>query len=106
MLVRSFNKTFGLNTTITVSSNNYGKNQHNEKFIPKIIYCLLNREFIPLYGDGLNTRDWINVNDNCEAIEKVFNNSLSGETYNVGANNEMTNLDLIDKIHDQLKKKP
>ncbi len=104
MLVRSFNKTFGLNTTITVSSNNYGKNQHDEKFIPKIIYCLLNREFIPLYGDGLNTRDWINVNDNCEAIEKVFNHSLSGETYNVGANNEIRNLDLIDKIYNQLKK--
>ena len=105
MLVRSFNKTFGLNTTISVCSNNYGKNQNKEKFIPSIINSLINGKSIPVYGDGLNVRDWINVKDHCEAIEKVFNNSSSGETYNVGANNEISNLELIDKIYFDLKKK-
>ncbi len=105
MLVRSFNKTFGLNTTISVCSNNYGKNQNKEKFIPTIINSLINGKSIPVYGDGLNVRDWINVKDHCEAIEKVFNNSSSGETYNVGANNEISNLELIDKIYFDLKKK-
>ena len=105
MLVRSFNKTFGLNTTISVCSNNYGKNQNKEKFIPTIINSLINGKSIPVYGDGLNVRDWINVKDHCEAIEKVFNNSSSGETYNVGANSEISNLELIDKIYFDLKKK-
>ena len=103
MIVRSFNKTYGLNTTITISSNNYGKNQHKEKFIPKVINCLINKKYIPVYGDGLNVRDWINVIDHCEAIIAVFNNSLSGETYNVGANNEITNLELINKLYCELK---
>ena len=104
MLVRSFNKTYGLNTTISVSSNNYGKNQNKEKFIPTIINSLINGKFIPVYGDGLNIRDWINVKDHCEAVEKIFNNSLIGETYNVGANNEISNLELIEKIYSELKK--
>ena len=65
MLVRSFNKTYGLNTTIFISSNNYGKNQNkqSEKFIPTIINSLINGKSIPVYGDGLNVRDWINVID-------------------------------------------
>ena len=104
MLVRSFNKTYGLNTTITISSNNYGKNQNKEKFIPTIINSLLNGKSIPVYGDGLNVRDWINVKDHCEAVEKVFNSSKSGETYNVGANNEISNLELIEKLYLDLKK--
>ena len=104
MLVRSFNKTYGLNTTITISSNNFGKNQHKEKFIPKIINCLMNKKSIPVYGDGLNVRDWINVIDHCEAIITVFNNSLSGEIYNIGANNEISNLELINKLYCELKK--
>ncbi len=104
MLVRSFNKTYGLNTTISVSSNNYGKNQNKEKFIPTIINSLINGKSIPVYGDGLNVRDWINVKDHCEAVEKVFNNSLNGEIYNVGANNEISNLELIEKIYFELKK--
>ena len=104
MLVRSFNKTYGLNTTITISSNNFGKNQHKEKFIPTIISCLINKKSIPVFGDGLNVRDWINVIDHCEAILTVFNNSLSGETYNVGAKNELSNLELIDRLYYDLKK--
>ena len=104
MLVRSFNKTYGLNTTISISSNNYGKNQNNEKFIPTIINSLLNGKSIPVYGDGLNVRDWINVIDHCEAIVTVFNKSNSGQTYNVGANNEISNLELIEKLYMDLKK--
>jgi len=95
MLVRSFNITYGLNTSISVSSNNFGKNQNNEKFIPKIIECIRSKSEIPVYGDGKNVRDWVFVNDNCRAIDLIFNNGKSGEQYNVGANNEITNLDLI-----------
>lgn len=99
MLVRSFNKTYGLNTTISISSNNYGDNQDLEKFIPTIITSLNNNAPIPLYGDGLNIRDWIHVSDNCSAIEKIFNQSETGKTYNVGAKNEITNYDLIEMIY-------
>ena len=99
MLVRSYHKTYGLNTTITLSSNNYGPGQHDEKFIPTIIKSLLNDREIPLYGSGDNVRDWIFVEENCKAIEMVFKNGISGESYNVGAKNELTNNDLINKIY-------
>ncbi len=95
MLVRSFNKTYGLNTTISISSNNFGKNQNKEKFIPKIIDCIKNSLEIPVYGDGNNSRDWISVEENCSAIDIIFNNAKSGEEYNVGGDNELTNLELI-----------
>ena len=72
MLVRSFNITYGLNTTTSISSNNFGPNQNNEKFIPKIIECLINSKPIPVYGDGLNIRDWIYVEDHCKAIDIIF----------------------------------
>ncbi len=98
MLVRSFNKTFGLNTTISISSNNFGPNQHNEKLIPKVINCLINNKSIPIYGDGKNIRDWIYVEEHCKAIEFIFNNSIAGESYNIGSGNEFTNIDLIDLI--------
>ena len=105
MMVRSFNKTYGLNTTTTICSNNYGKNQHNEKFIPKIINSSFSNMFIPVYGDGLNIRDWLHVDDHCQAIDLVFNNSCSGSVYNVGANNELSNLELIDIISSIFKNK-
>ena len=92
LIVRSFNKTYGLNTTISVSSNNFGMNQNKEKFIPKIINRLKNNESIPVYGNGENIRDWIFVNDHCIAIDLIFNNSDSGSTYNVGGNNELSNM--------------
>lgn len=98
MIVRSFNKTYGLNTSITISSNNFGPNQHNEKFIPKLIHCLLREKEIPVYGDGLNIRDWIFVDDHCKAIDLVYNNSFSGNTYNIAGKNEFSNLDLIEMI--------
>ena len=103
MIVRSYNKTFGLNTTISISSNNFGQHQNNEKFIPTVINSIINDNYIPVYGDGLNIRDWINVKDNCKAIELIFNKSLSGETYNIAGKNELTNLELIDIIYEIIK---
>ena len=105
MLVRSFNITYGLNTTTSISSNNFGPNQNNEKFIPKIIECLINSKPIPVYGDGLNIRDWIYVEDHCKAIDTIFRNSTNGNVYNIGGKNELTNLDLIDLISKKIKTK-
>jgi dTDP-glucose 4,6-dehydratase len=105
MLVRSFNKTYGLNTTTSISSNNFGPNQNNEKFIPKIIESLINSKPIPVYGDGLNIRDWIYVEDHCKAIDIIFRNSTDGNVYNVGGKNELTNLELIDLISKIIKTK-
>tara|TARA_Y100001954_G_scaffold239103_1_gene311104 strand:- start:6850 stop:7839 length:990 start_codon:yes stop_codon:yes gene_type:complete len=98
MLTRSFNKTYGLNTTISISSNNFGPNQHKEKFIPKIIECINNNNHIPVYGKGLNIRDWLHVTDNCKAIDLIFNEAKSGEKFNVASGNEISNIDLIDLI--------
>ncbi len=98
MLVRSFNKTYGLNTTISISSNNFGPNQHKEKLIPKIVKCINDKIPIPIYGDGMNIRDWIFVDDHCIAIDTIFNKSSSGETYNLAGKNELTNIDLVRTI--------
>ena len=87
-----------MDTTISVSSNNYGPNQHHEKFIPKIVKCLKEEKNIPIYGDGKNIRDWIYVDDNCRAIDLIYNKSKSGEVYNVGGNNEISNLELVKLI--------
>ena len=104
MLVKSFQRTYGLNTTISISSNNFGKNQNFEKFIPKVIKCLIDGEKIPVYGSGKNIRDWIYVLDNCDAIEKIYNNSKNGETYNVGSGNEYSNNQILEKIYCLMKK--
>ena len=99
MLVRCFNNTYGLNVTTSVSSNNYGPNQHAEKLIPKLISCInLDLKF-PLYGDGLNVRNWIYVKDNCEAISKIYNSSEIGSIYNVGTDQELSNIELIKMIY-------
>jgi len=99
MLVRSYNKTFGLNTTISVCTNNFGPNQNIEKFIPKIICSLLNNKEIPVYGDGKNIRDWICVYEHCKAVALIYNKSKSGNTYNICGDNEFTNLEIINLIH-------
>ena len=98
MIVRSFHKTYGLNTTISICSNNFGQNQNKEKFIPKIIECLKNNKLIPVYGNGKNIRDWIFVEDHCKLVEVIFNKSLPGNIYNIGGENELTNLKLIKSI--------
>jgi dTDP-glucose 4,6-dehydratase len=97
-LVLAAHKTFNLPACVTHCSNNYGPNQHAEKLIPKVIECLKNNTQIPIYGDGENIRDWVHVNDHVRAIDKVFHSGKNGERYNVGGENEMSNLDLVKKI--------
>lgn len=97
-LVRAWNKTYGLPTLQTHSANNYGEWQFPEKLIPVVILKCLRNENIPVYGDGSNIRDWIHVQDNVSALMLVFKEGKIGEKYNVNGNNELTNLDLINKI--------
>jgi len=97
-LVLAAYRTYNLPGCITHCSNNYGPNQHEEKLIPKVINCLKENNQIPVYGDGSNIRDWIHVEDHVKAIDKVFHSGKSGERYNVGSGNELTNLELIKKI--------
>lgn len=97
-LVRVYGRTFGLNITISNCSNNYGPHQHKEKLIPVVINKLFNGEKIPVYGNGKNVRDWLWVGDHVTAIDEIFHYGLKGHTYNVGGDNEMTNIDIIYKI--------
>ncbi len=98
LLVRSYVQTFGLDARITRSCNNYGINQYPEKLIPLAIKNLKEGKKIPIYGDGLNRREWIHVEDHCKAIQLVITKGNSGEIYNIGSGNEMSNLDLVEKI--------
>lgn len=104
MLVRSYFHTYGLNVVTTNCSNNYGPGQHSEKLIPTVIRKCLANENIPIYGTGENIRDWLYVTDHCDAIWTVFTKGRSGETYNIGGNNELTNIELINNICDILNK--
>jgi dTDP-glucose 4,6-dehydratase len=98
LLCRAYFETYGLQTIITRSSNNYGPYQHPEKLIPKtIINALLNKP-IPVYGTGKNVRDWLYVEDNCEAIDIVLHKGNSGEIYNIGANQELENIQVVKTI--------
>ncbi|MCR5436702.1 MAG: dTDP-glucose 4,6-dehydratase [Treponema sp.] len=106
LLVLSYYHTYGLNCTITNSSNNYGPNQANEKFIPKIITKLYSGKKIPIYGDGNNIRDWIFVEDNVNGIWKVLQNGRSGQRYNIGGGNELRNLDILKMLCVITGKKP
>ena len=94
LLVRSYVHTFGLPAVITRCSNNYGPYQFPEKLIPLFISNLLRDEPVPVYGDGLNVRDWIHVRDHCAAIDRVWRRGQVGEVYNVGGRCEKTNLEL------------
>ena len=98
MLVRSYHETFGLHVNITRCSNNYGPYQFPEKLIPLMIHNALNDKSLPVYGDGLNVRDWLYVEDHCSAIDLVLHKGVSGEVYNVGGRNERNNLQVIDTI--------
>ena len=93
--VRAYNHTFKLNTVTTRSSNNYGPYQFPEKMIPLCINNILANKNLPVYGDGLQIRDWLFVRDHCTAIWKVFNHGKTGEVYNIGGCNEMANLELV-----------
>ena len=97
-LVRSFNKTYKLPSTLLNCSNNFGPNQYEEKLIPLVINKALNRLKIPIYGNGEQIRDWIFVEDFCAAILMVLEKNMINEKFNIGANNEIRNIDLVEKI--------
>jgi dTDP-glucose 4,6-dehydratase len=103
-LVTSYYKTHGLPTLITRSSNNYGPYQFPEKLIPLVILNTMNNKKVPVYGDGMNVRDWLFVEDNCEAIDLVFHCGKVGEIYNIGGENELTNLFVVKFILKLLNK--
>ena len=98
MIVRSYQETYGMHTVITNCSNNYGSKQHDEKLIPTIIRKALAGESIPIYGDGLNIRDWLYVLDHCKGIDLVYHSGKEANVYNIGGRNERTNLQIVDAI--------
>ena len=97
-LVRAWHRTYGLPVKITNCSNNYGPLQFPEKLIPLMILNAVERKKLPIYGRGLNVRDWLYVTDHCEAIWQVVNKGAVGETYNIGGLNEKTNIDVVDTL--------
>lgn len=97
-LVRAYARTYGLPVTISNCSNNYGPRQHPEKFIPTVIRHALGGQPIPIYGQGDNRRDWLFVGEHCRAIDLIVHEGKNGETYNVGGNQEYSNLDLAGQI--------
>ena len=100
MLVRAYHHTYGLQTVITNCSNNYGPYQFPEKLIPVVIQSLLARKPVPVYGDGMNVRDWLYVRDHAEALWQVLTRGRSGETYNIGGHNEWANIRIVELICD------
>jgi len=106
MLVKAYYETFGLPVNITRCSNNYGPFHFPEKLIPLMIANALHDKKLPVYGDGLNVRDWLYVEDHCNAIDLVIHQGKNGEVYNIGGNNEKTNLEIVHTILEQLGKPP
>jgi dTDP-glucose 4,6-dehydratase len=98
LLVWAYYRTYGLPVAISRCSNNYGPRQHPEKFIPTVILNAMHDKPVPIYGDGLYVRDWIHVLDHCRAIDVIMHKGKAGEIYNVGADNELANIDLAKKI--------
>jgi dTDP-glucose 4,6-dehydratase len=98
LLALSYHTTYGLPVSLTRSSNNFGPWQYPEKVIPLFVTNLLDGKKVPLYGDGLNQRDWLFVEDNCAAIDLVLREGKPGEIYNIGAGNELTNKELTDRL--------
>ena len=97
-IVRSYHHTYGMNVTTSNCSNNYGPKQHVEKFIPVIISKCLAEQPIPVYGNGSNIRDWLYVLDHCKALDLIYHNGRSGETYNVGGHNERDNIQILKTV--------
>jgi len=95
LMAQAYHRTYGMPTLITRSSNNYGPRQYPEKLIPLTIKKALAGEPIPVYGDGLNVRDWLYVEDNCRAIDAVLRKGTPGDIFNIGGGNELSNIDLI-----------
>ena len=97
-LVRAYVNTYGVRATISNCSNNFGPNQHEEKLIPKTIKNAIRGKKVPVYGSGMNIRDWIYVEDHCSGIESVLLKGRTGESYLIGARNELTNLEMVELI--------
>ena len=104
LLALSYYKTYGVPVTVSRCSNNYGTHQYPEKLIPLMIQKALHDELLPVYGDGLNVRDWIHVLDHCRGIDTILKKGMPGEVYNIGANEEVANIDLVKRILDCLGK--
>jgi dTDP-glucose 4,6-dehydratase len=104
LLVRAYHKTYGLDTVITRCSNNYGPYQFPEKLIPLMISNALEDKPLPVYGDGMNVRDWIYVEDHCRAIDVIMHEGRGGEVYNIGANTELPNIEIVKIILNRLNK--
>lgn len=104
LIALAYHETFKMNVSVTNCSNNYGPYQHNEKLIPHMIKLALNDESLPVYGEGLNIRDWLYVEDHCEAIDLVLHNGKAGERYNIGGHNEKRNIEIVKLILKHLGK--
>lgn len=100
LLVRAYHHTYGMDTVISNCSNNYGPYQFPEKLIPVVIQNLVARKAIPVYGDGMNVRDWLYVQDHADALWVVLTRGQAGETYNIGGNNEWANIRIVEQICD------
>ena len=103
-LVYSYVRTFNLPAIITNCSNNYGPKQHPEKLIPKLIYNILKNKNLPIYGKGLNSREWIYVHDHCEALFKIYKSGKIGEFYNIGSNKNLNNIQICKALINVSKK--
>jgi dTDP-glucose 4,6-dehydratase len=104
MIVRAYNETFGMPVNITRCSNNYGPYQFPEKLIPLMINNCLKEKDLPVYGDGMQVRDWLHVSDHCSAIDTVLHKGKDGEVYNIGGNNEKANIEIVKLIIGALSK--
>jgi len=104
LVALAYKETYKMNVNVTNCSNNYGPYQHNEKLIPHMIKLALKDEKLPVYGEGLNIRDWLYVEDHCEAIDLVFHKGVSGERYNIGGHNERRNIQIVKLILQRLGK--
>tara|TARA_B100001121_G_scaffold310192_1_gene339966 strand:+ start:1415 stop:2428 length:1014 start_codon:yes stop_codon:yes gene_type:complete len=104
-LVSSYVRTYKIPAIVTNCSNNFGPRQHPEKLIPKLIYNILNNKKLPIYGKGKNSREWIFVEDHCEALIQIFKKGKLGEFYNIGSNYNLNNLEVVKKLLSLAKKK-
>ncbi len=104
LIALAYGETYKMNVCVTNCSNNYGPYQHHEKLIPHMISLALKDEKLPVYGEGLNIRDWLYVEDHCEAIDLVLHNGVKGERYNIGGHNEKRNIEIVKLILKRLDK--
>ncbi len=104
LIAFAYHETYKMNVNVTNCSNNYGAYQHNEKLIPHMIMLAMQDKKLPVYGTGKNVRDWLYVEDHCEAIDLVLHNAKAGERYNIGGHNERRNIDIVKLILKELGK--